>query len=278
MATAWRWPPDIFRTRSRGRVSDLSSSNSSAERSIIACLSRIPNGQTALLHFAAEKDVLRGRQVVGERQVLVDDLDPLGARVDRACGNGRPCPPSRSSPSLGGKLPAMSLTMVDLPAPLSPMRPTTSPGRDLEVDALQRLDRAEVLGDVLQPEKAHGRHSPPVCGLSALGGLRLRFTVAHRRHSDNMESQLQRFTELQHWRRRGRSGCGRVCRPPTPSARRGTRAINSFVRNDFPRPFPQAVKMRAQACDISTLSCSDLFENYPSRECEGFTGLGSGGI
>src|SRR5947207_5760382 len=30
-------------------------------------------------------------------------------------------------PVLGGKLPAMTLTSVDLPAPLSPMRPTTSP-------------------------------------------------------------------------------------------------------------------------------------------------------
>ena len=32
IATAWRWPPDILRTRSRGRVSDLSSANSSPAR------------------------------------------------------------------------------------------------------------------------------------------------------------------------------------------------------------------------------------------------------
>ena len=32
IATAWRWPPDMRRTRSRGRVSDFSSANSSAAR------------------------------------------------------------------------------------------------------------------------------------------------------------------------------------------------------------------------------------------------------
>ena len=37
----------------------------------------------ALLDLAAEKDVLRGGQIVGQRQVLIDDLDPLGARLDR---------------------------------------------------------------------------------------------------------------------------------------------------------------------------------------------------
>ena len=41
-------------------------------------------------------------------------------------------------PALGGKLPAMILTSVDLPAPLSPIRPTTSPGlsdRDTSLSA-----------------------------------------------------------------------------------------------------------------------------------------------
>ena len=32
IATAWRWPPDMRRTRSRGRVSDFSSANSSPAR------------------------------------------------------------------------------------------------------------------------------------------------------------------------------------------------------------------------------------------------------
>ena len=35
------------------------------------------------LQLAAEKDVGGGREVVAEGEVLVDDLDPLGAGVDR---------------------------------------------------------------------------------------------------------------------------------------------------------------------------------------------------
>ena len=36
IATAWRWPPDIIRTTSRGRVSDCSSAKSSPARRAIA--------------------------------------------------------------------------------------------------------------------------------------------------------------------------------------------------------------------------------------------------
>src|SRR5258708_36137959 len=41
---------------------------------------------------------------------------------------GQASPSTRTSPSVGGKFPAISLTRVDLPAPLSPINPTTSPG------------------------------------------------------------------------------------------------------------------------------------------------------
>ena len=83
IATAWRWPPDIFRTRSRGRVSDLSSANSSAGAVDHRLLVEHAERPEALLDLAAEKHVLRGGQIVGERQILVDDLDALGARLDR---------------------------------------------------------------------------------------------------------------------------------------------------------------------------------------------------
>ena len=44
IATAWRCPPDIRRTRSRGRVSDLSSANSSPARWYMAREFRIRTG------------------------------------------------------------------------------------------------------------------------------------------------------------------------------------------------------------------------------------------
>ena len=111
----------------------------------------------ALLELAAEEDVLGGGQVVGEREVLVDDLDPHLAGVDRAVEVDDLAFHLDRRRRSGGKLPAMILTSVDLPAPLSPMRPDDLARGDLEVDPSQRLDRAEILGDVLQPEKAHGR-------------------------------------------------------------------------------------------------------------------------
>ena len=37
----------------------------------------------APLQLAAEEDVRGGGQVVAEREVLIDDLDALGARLDR---------------------------------------------------------------------------------------------------------------------------------------------------------------------------------------------------
>ena len=52
------------------------------------------------------------------------------------------------SPDVGGKLPAMILTIVDFPAPLSPMRPSTSPGsssRSTSVNALIAPKLLEIL-------------------------------------------------------------------------------------------------------------------------------------
>ena len=36
------------------------------------------------MEFASEKDIRRRRQVIAKRQVLVHDLDPVLARLDRA--------------------------------------------------------------------------------------------------------------------------------------------------------------------------------------------------
>ena len=80
----------------------------------------------AALDLAPEEHVGGGGQIVAERQVLIDDLDALLARFDRLV-EMHVLAAERISPWVGGKLPAMTLTSVDLPAPLSPMRPSTSP-------------------------------------------------------------------------------------------------------------------------------------------------------
>ena len=47
----------------------------------------------------------------------------------------------------------MILISVDLPAPLSPTQGGDLPGGDVEVDVVERVDGAEVLGDAAQLEQ-----------------------------------------------------------------------------------------------------------------------------
>ena len=73
---------------------------------------------------------------------------PAGAARSRA----RPC---ACVPWLGRKLPAIILTSVDLPAPLSPISPTTSPASSDERHVVHGLDGAEMLGDIGELENRH---------------------------------------------------------------------------------------------------------------------------
>ena len=128
IATACRCPPDICLTRSRGRVSDFSSLNSVAGTRVHA---RVVDDRERA-EFGARA---RGR---GTRSPPRSDCrtgpgpgrrSRCPGRVHRpACGNAEAVPSRLISPSEGGKLPAMILTSVDLPAPLSPISPSTSPG------------------------------------------------------------------------------------------------------------------------------------------------------
>ena len=121
----------------------------------------------AAADLAAEEDIGRGGQVVAEREVLIDDLDAVLARPRPACGNGPAGRCSRISPLVGGKLPAMILTSVDLPAPLSPIRPSTSPGsrsRSTSVNALM----APKFFEILRRERT-GTQAFPNSGLRLVG-------------------------------------------------------------------------------------------------------------
>ena len=115
-----------------------------------------------VVRLAAEVHVLDDVEVVAEREILVDDLDPelrgvlravdvndLAVEDDVAAVRRRGCP-------------ATHLISVDLPAPLSPTRAITSPAPDLELDLRERLHRAEALRDPVKLEQRcrcrGGRH------------------------------------------------------------------------------------------------------------------------
>lgn len=80
-------------------------------------------------HFATQKDVGRGCEIVAQRRIAVNDLDAVPAGLDRPVQRDLgPVDLHGMLPEVGRKLPAIILTSVDLPAPLSPISPTTSPG------------------------------------------------------------------------------------------------------------------------------------------------------
>ena len=156
MATACRWPPDIRRTRSRGRVSDLSVRKSSPRGGSWRRGRGPGTGRPRRVSLAAEEDVRGGRQVVAEREVLVDDLDARRARVARAGGSAPARRRGGSRPWDGAEVAGDDLAPAcDLPAPLSPMSPRTSPAPRSRVDVVQRLDGAEAHRDAGEGKLGH---------------------------------------------------------------------------------------------------------------------------
>ncbi len=109
------------------------------------------------LRLAAEEDVGADRQVVGQRQVLVDRLDAAVARVMRRGEGDRARPARRISPSSWRWTPEIALISVDLPAPLSPASASTSPSArssDTPLSAWtppKRLDRLRTDSRWLSP-------------------------------------------------------------------------------------------------------------------------------
>src|SRR5882757_7931253 len=173
MATAWRWPPDIFLTRSRGRVSDFSSSNNSAERSIIACLSSTRKGQIPFFCSRPRNTFSAAVRLSAIARSWYTTSIPL-ARAWIGLWKWQTSPSTRTSPSVGGKFPAISLTRVDLPAPLSPINPTTSPG---STDQLMSFT-AWMAPKLFETLRTSSRATPaPPLSSSSSGCLRFDYSI-----------------------------------------------------------------------------------------------------
>jgi len=126
MATPWRSPPDSWPTN-RQRREDLRGEADLAHQpfGFLELLPGVEEAQPAD-DFRAHEDVAHDRLLDAEGAVLEDRLDAGIARtgaVPVSDGLAR----MRISPAVGLMTPARILIKVDLPAPLSPIRPTTSP-------------------------------------------------------------------------------------------------------------------------------------------------------
>ena len=91
---------------------------------------------------AVDLQVLPHRQLGVEVVQLRDDADP--GPDARPVGVGS-MPSTCSEPPLRGDTQAIIRMVEDLPAPLGPRKPNTSPRRDVDVDAAHGLDLAEAL-------------------------------------------------------------------------------------------------------------------------------------
>ena len=107
-----------------------SSAKPAAALSRIAFLSMNPSwpSDAASRDLTAEEHVLH--RVRGAAPARGPGRPPPCPSADACCGVGcgPACPRRRSRPRRASRLPVSALTSVDLPAPLSPIRATTSPG------------------------------------------------------------------------------------------------------------------------------------------------------
>ena len=112
--------------RCRGMLIPISSSALRASR-FISALVRNGIGRSTLL--AAQEHVVVDGQLVDQREVLEDGVDRRGRGRRRRSWARSPRPCSHIDPLSCFWKPQRILISVDLPAPLSPSRPSTSPLR-----------------------------------------------------------------------------------------------------------------------------------------------------
>ena len=129
MAMPWRSPPERLRDRRIDGDADAAKADRLLQDLVGDLLLRLDVDEAeAVGDLAADEEVAPERLLLGERLVLVDGLDREivgharpNSRRGRSPGRGRRCGP-RSARST----PVITLISVDLPAPLSPIRPTIS--------------------------------------------------------------------------------------------------------------------------------------------------------
>ena len=145
MAIDCRWPPD------RDFTGDLEvleprveAAHDLAGRRLHR---RVVEVADARRELAAEEHVRGGVDVVGQGQRLVDRLDAQRLGVARVADPDRLAVDEDLAGSAGWA-PDSTRISVDLPAPLPPTRPTTSPGRRSTDDPVHGVDAAERDADV----------------------------------------------------------------------------------------------------------------------------------
>ena len=134
-------------------VSWTNSSSSSARR---------PGLAPAQVEVAAVDD-----QVLADGQLHVEGV-LLGHHPEAGLDPGAVAagfmPSTLSSPAVIGETQPIIRIVEVLPAPFGPRKPNDSPGRDVEVDRVDRHELAELLGQPARPDQALAGRRPRLAG------------------------------------------------------------------------------------------------------------------
>ena len=178
IATDWRWPPDSDATgwrTDRTVVTARLASVSPAARSIVLLVEgEVPH------RLAAEEHVLDDVEVVAEREVLVDGLDPERGRVPRRADVHRVALAADLA-GVGVWMPGDALDQHRLAGAVVAGQRGDLAGGDVEVDVDERVHGAEVLPDALGAGAAGcARRRRPTSLCAAVSVLTIDSSPAHR--------------------------------------------------------------------------------------------------
>ena len=130
-----------------------------------------PKGPEALVQLAAEKHVLRGGEIVGKREILIDDLDALGARLDGLMEMAD-LAVDKNFPVRRRKIPGNQFDQGGLAGTIVAHQPHDLAGLDRPADVAYRVDGTKTLGYVTNFKQSHSSISP-VMQLFRLPAVRL---------------------------------------------------------------------------------------------------------
>ena len=119
----------------------------------LAAPSRARETNVAAAGSDPEAEVLRHRQVVAERELLMDDADAGGERLLRPLKSRRACRTTLDVPAVRLVDAGEDLSERALAGAVLAAERMTGPRGDREADVLEREDAGKSLGDVLEGDR-----------------------------------------------------------------------------------------------------------------------------
>ena len=132
-----------------GRVSDFSSAKQFEGAGVHSAMIEELERTDLSGHLATEEDIRGGANIIGQSEVLIDDLDPDGARVERPV-EAMLRPVETDRPVGRMEVARDDLDEGRLASPVVAHEADHVAGVHRQLDVMKRPDRAEILADSLE--------------------------------------------------------------------------------------------------------------------------------